>query len=237
MAYGLYCLLFTVISASLCFAQDDDVWGNYPDYSYDEDDDPFSDSGFPPEDNFYDAAGPSAVSVEDSTVDSAAVSAATAIDEAVGKAEAAADKAAKAADKAEAAARQAVSASANASSPPAPPQPPVRIIIPMTTGSVPPPAPNPPVYNLPPIKVIPAMPNPNGNTVHRVQVGAFGNAGLAQQCFNRLCSAGFSPVFEPEPYRSLKRIVLPGIKAADMAVVVQRLAAAGFNEVWIREDK
>jgi hypothetical protein len=35
----------------------------------------------------------------------------------------------------------------------------------------------------------------------------------------------------------VNRIVLMGIRAADMPLIVQRLAAAGFNEVWIREER
>jgi len=79
------------------------------------------------------------------------------------------------------------------------------------------------------------MPSPYSNSSYRVQVGAFSSPGLAQQCFARLLSAGFSPIYEP--YGSVNRIVLPGIRAADMPLVVQRLAAAGFSEVWIREER
>jgi len=98
----------------------------------------------------------------------------------------------------------------------------------------------PPAYQPPPqqpvlpIKVIPALPNPYSATLYRVQVGAFGSAGLAQQCFSRLLSAGFSPAYEP--YGNVNRVVLPGIRAADMHQVAQRLAAAGFSEIWIREE-
>jgi cell division protein FtsN len=79
------------------------------------------------------------------------------------------------------------------------------------------------------------MPNPYSSGFYRVQVGAFTSNGLAQQCFARLLSAGFSPAYEP--YGNVNRIVLPGIRAADMALIVQRLAAAGFSEVWIREER
>ena len=85
------------------------------------------------------------------------------------------------------------------------------------------------------MSVIPAMPNPYSSGLYRVQVGAFGSSGLAQQCFSRLLSAGFSPFYEP--YGNVYRVVLPGIRAADMAAVVQRLAAAGFYEIWIREER
>ena len=83
--------------------------------------------------------------------------------------------------------------------------------------------------------VIPAMPSPYDNSCYRVQVGAFSSSGLAQQCLSRLLSAGFSPTYEP--YGNVTRVVLPGIRAAEVPLIVQRLAAAGFNEVWIREER
>ena len=79
------------------------------------------------------------------------------------------------------------------------------------------------------------MPSPHSSGYYRVQVGAFTSAGLAQHCFSRLLSAGFSPAYEP--YGNVYRIVLPGIRAADMPLVVQRLAAVGFFEVWLREER
>jgi cell division septation protein DedD len=79
------------------------------------------------------------------------------------------------------------------------------------------------------------MPDPYSGGVYRVQVGSFSNTGLAQQCFQRLQSAGFSPFYEP--YGDMYRVLIIGIRAADMEWVVQRLAAAGFSEVWVREER
>jgi cell division septation protein DedD len=123
---------------------------------------------------------------------------------------------------------------------PPPQQPPVRTIAPTVNVIVPPAAPPaaapaaPPAYR-PSMNVTPGMPNPSGNGVYRVQVGAFSNTGNAQQCFNRLKSAGFTPFYEQ--YGSLYRVVLTGIQAADMAGVIRRLEAAGFREAWIREER
>jgi len=269
----VFCLFFTLISASVCFAQD---WGDtgYSDFN---DEDPYvnSDPGYFDDvaDNPADSAGSVATSHDSAATDSsaataAAEAAAASAAAAANSAETAATAAAESAASAAAAAESVTAASATPPPPPQPaqsslpPQPPVRIVIPMITTSpvqiVPPaqppvqPAPPavqyaPPVQSAPPVQyappvnrqpsinVIPAMPNPHSNGLYRVQVGAFSSSGLAQQCFSRLRSAGFTPAYEP--YGNVNRVVLTGIRAADMATVVQRLAAAGFNEVWIREEK
>jgi cell division protein FtsN len=84
------------------------------------------------------------------------------------------------------------------------------------------------------IKVIPKLPDPNSGKVYRVQVGAFSRAALAQVCFDRLKSAGFTPAFEQNG--SLYRVVISGIRAADISYTAQRLKAIGFTEAWIREE-
>ena len=262
----LFCVIFSLISAPVCFAEDwDDDYDEFDEFDEFDSEDPYLDAEL--YDDVYDnsvagpahVGGPGAEASAAAAAESAA-SAANSAASAANSAESAATAAAESAASAAAAANSADSAAAAnvaPSAPPAssahsaPPQPPVRIVIPMMTAPpaqpapprpqvappAPPPAPAaPPVYRQqPPINVIPAMPNPYSNSVYRVQVGAFGNAGLAQQCFSRLRSAGFSPAYEP--YGNVNRIVLSGIRAADMAAVVQRLAAAGFNEVWIREEK
>jgi cell division septation protein DedD len=79
------------------------------------------------------------------------------------------------------------------------------------------------------------MPNPSGNSLYRIQVGAFSNTNFAQQCFNRLVSAGFTPYYEQSG--NMYRVVIVGIKPAEMTLVVQRLASAGFTDIWIREER
>ena len=125
-----------------------------------------------------------------------------------------------------------------------PPQPPARtvvptvnIIVPQTAppaAATPPPSAAPPAYR-PSMNVTPGMPDPYSNGVYRVQLGSFSNTGLAQQCFNRLKAAGFTPFYEQ--YGSLYRVVISGIQAADMAGVIRRLEAAGFTDAWIREER
>jgi cell division septation protein DedD len=70
---------------------------------------------------------------------------------------------------------------------------------------------------------------------YRIQLGSFSNPDNARQCFVRLQSAGFSPLYEQ--YGSLWRVVIAGVKATDRAQFVNRLQAAGFADVWIREEK
>jgi cell division septation protein DedD len=84
------------------------------------------------------------------------------------------------------------------------------------------------------IKIIPKLPDPNSGKVYRVQVGAFSRVALAQVCFDRLKSAGFTPAFEQNG--SLYRVVISGIRAADISYTAQRLKTIGFTEAWIREE-
>jgi rare lipoprotein A (peptidoglycan hydrolase) len=112
-------------------------------------------------------------------------------------------------------------------------QQPSRVYIPLAP---PPPRPvQPPVQaGSPAIKIIPKLPDPHSGKVYRVQVGAFSHAALAQVCFDRLKSAGFTPAFEQNG--RLYRVVISGIKAADVSYTAQRLNAAGFTEAWLREE-
>jgi len=75
-------------------------------------------------------------------------------------------------------------------------------------------------------------PAPHG--VYRVQVGAFARVALAQNCFERLRSAGFSAAFEQ--FGDMYRVVISGVRAAEMPAVTQRLGNAGFDTVWIRRE-
>ena len=76
------------------------------------------------------------------------------------------------------------------------------------------------------------------NKMYRLQVGAFADTAIAQNCFNRLRSMGMNPACEQcaSPYGSLRRIVIPAVAAAQVSPLVQRLEAAGFIDIWIREE-
>jgi rare lipoprotein A len=67
-----------------------------------------------------------------------------------------------------------------------------------------------------------------------VQVGSFENRNLARAAFDRLKNAGFNPSYEP--YNNLFRVVIPGVRAADIPQVARRLGAAGFTSAWIRKE-
>jgi cell division septation protein DedD len=82
---------------------------------------------------------------------------------------------------------------------------------------------------------MPGIPSPYSSSTYRLQLGAFSNTERAVQCFQRLLSAGLTPFYEP--YGSMYRVVLPGIRAADIYWYIQRLDAAGFTDVWIREER
>jgi cell division protein FtsN len=78
------------------------------------------------------------------------------------------------------------------------------------------------------------MPDSSGGLVYRVQVGAFLLTGNARRAFDRLQNAGFRPAVELNG--GYYRVVIPGVKAADMSGVIDRLGSAGFREAWLREE-
>jgi hypothetical protein len=75
---------------------------------------------------------------------------------------------------------------------------------------------------------------PRPGKVYRLQVGAYAVQRNAISAFNRLKDAGFSPAYER--YRAYFRVVLSGIRAADVEKCVERIGQAGFTEVWCREE-
>jgi rare lipoprotein A (peptidoglycan hydrolase) len=113
--------------------------------------------------------------------------------------------------------------------PPLPPSPP-----PPPTVLPPSPPPPPSSYTGNAATIIPSIPDPNSNAVYRVQVGYFGNRNLARAVYDRLRDAGFSPAYEP--YNDMYRVVISGVRAADIPSVARRLGAAGFSSAWIRKE-
>ena len=85
-----------------------------------------------------------------------------------------------------------------------------------------------------PVKVTPRMPDPRSGLVYRVQVGAFVNTGNVRRVFDRLQAAGFRPAYER--HGVYYRVVIPGVRAADMSGVIRRLGSAGFSDAWLREE-
>jgi hypothetical protein len=84
------------------------------------------------------------------------------------------------------------------------------------------------------VKVTPCMPDTRANRLYRIQLGAFINSANAGRLFERLRAAGFRPVYER--HGAYQRVLIPGVRAADMASVIQRLGSAGFSTAWLREE-
>jgi hypothetical protein len=100
---------------------------------------------------------------------------------------------------------------------------------PIVQQYVPPPPPPPSVQ----IRVIPGLPNPDSKKIYRLQVGSYAVHNTAEKMAQRIRSAGLQA--NVEFYNSLKRVVVPGVRAADAYSIVQLLESMGFQEVWIRE--
>ena len=66
-----------------------------------------------------------------------------------------------------------------------------------------------------------------------IQVGAFRHTANAENAFNRARNAGFNPSYEN--YREVTRVVITGVESNNVPLIVQKLHAAGFPQVWIRE--
>jgi rare lipoprotein A len=103
-----------------------------------------------------------------------------------------------------------------------------------------------PAFAPPPVSVPPREPAPSGpaakapgarnnNALYRVQVGAFSARIHAQEAFERLLSAGFSPVFEVQ--RGLTRVQIPWVRGYELQEISQRLHNIGFREVWIQAEQ
>ncbi|MDR2078694.1 MAG: SPOR domain-containing protein [Treponema sp.] len=92
----------------------------------------------------------------------------------------------------------------------------------------------PPVQRGPSVNVIPQLPGPGDNTLYRVQIGAFKTRLNAEEVFNRLLTAGFSPVFEVGG--GLTRVLIPWIRGYEVQALGERLYREGFREVWLREE-
>ncbi|MCL2190591.1 MAG: hypothetical protein FWB79_01210 [Treponema sp.] len=83
------------------------------------------------------------------------------------------------------------------------------------------------------VVVIPGLPDPHNNRVYRLQVGAYSGTGSASLTIRRVESAGF--VAAQERYGNLFRVFIDDIPSSNVQSAVQRLAALGFTQVWVRE--
>jgi cell division protein FtsN len=76
---------------------------------------------------------------------------------------------------------------------------------------------------------MPAVPR---GPFYRLQVGSFLEVKNAVNTLNRLRTAGFSPYYER--YGNYYRVVILGVRAADVQGMVSRLGTIGFQEVLVR---
>jgi hypothetical protein len=83
------------------------------------------------------------------------------------------------------------------------------------------------------IRVIPCLPDPNSSRIYCIQVGAYSMQNTAEMMAQRIRSVGLQAGIEY--YNSLKRVVVPGVRAEDAYTILQMLESLGFTEVWIRE--
>jgi len=96
-----------------------------------------------------------------------------------------------------------------------------------------PPAPE-PVYAPPTqIRVIPGLPDPNSPRIFRIQVGSYSVHNTADIMAQRIRATGLQ--VDIEYYNSLKRVIVPGVRAADVCTIIQMLESLGFAEVWIKD--
>jgi rare lipoprotein A len=70
--------------------------------------------------------------------------------------------------------------------------------------------------------------------IYRLQVGSYKVPRNAVNAFDRLKNAGFDPAYERNG--EYFRVVLAAIKGSDVAPLRERLGAAGFNDLLLREE-
>ena len=84
------------------------------------------------------------------------------------------------------------------------------------------------------VRFKPAIPEiPTGKN-YRLQIGAYRQPEHAVEVFEKLKKAGLNPAYER--YGDYYRVVLAGLKQEELKTVSEKLGAAGFREVLIREE-
>jgi rare lipoprotein A len=70
--------------------------------------------------------------------------------------------------------------------------------------------------------------------LYRIQVGAYIQPQNAVEAFDRLKKAGLNPAYEK--YNDFYRVVLAGIKNAEIQSVAEKIGEAGFREAIVKEE-
>ena len=113
------------------------------------------------------------------------------------------------------------------------PEPPPPVVAEAPPPPPPPPPPRPQVTKGP-ARIIPRMPEPGSTTIFRVQAGSYLLPLHAKEAFERLVAAGFHPYFER--FENYIRVVIPGVPAAYIPWIAQRLGQLDVTEAWIRPE-
>jgi rare lipoprotein A len=82
-----------------------------------------------------------------------------------------------------------------------------------------------------------AVPDESGlsaEKLYRIQVGAYIQPKNAVDAFDKLKKAGLNPVYEK--YNDFYRVILAGVKNAEVRTVAEKLGQAGFQEAIIKEE-
>ena len=89
-------------------------------------------------------------------------------------------------------------------------------------------------FPAPPAVIRGTIPPANSTGLFRLQVASFSVPRNAVDAFERLKNAGLNPAYERNG--DFYRVVLPGVRAADLPAIAQTLGNAGFREAIIREE-
>jgi len=81
--------------------------------------------------------------------------------------------------------------------------------------------------------VIPGLPDPHGNRLHRLQVGSYSGIGSASIAMRQVEAAGFYAA--QEQHGGWFRVMAVGVHSSNVQAAVQRLGAMGFTQIWVRE--
>jgi len=83
------------------------------------------------------------------------------------------------------------------------------------------------------VAVIPGLPDPRSGRVYRLQIGAYSGVGSSSISVGRAEAAGFN--VQMERYGGLFRVLVVDIPSWNVQAAVQRLAALGYAQIWVRE--
>ena len=89
-------------------------------------------------------------------------------------------------------------------------------------------------YPAPAARILGGIPPAESLKSYRLQVGAFKVPRNAIDVFNKLKNAGLNPAYEQNG--EFYRVVLAGLKAAEIPEIAQTLGNSGFPEALIREE-